>query len=190
MDPNSPEYKALQEQWDYPATGQNQVWDRVSAQIASDAGQQAPRDSKSRKISGLLICICILLVGVAGLLIAQNQKISRLYAQPNYQANLSERFPDYKVKQASYEHHLSQATSTIASLPITSPDITALYAELRALDSIHSEVIKELRDGPMDERTLYIQIAYQDRRLIILENIISLQQKERKYENDNTPIRF
>jgi|GEM_PF-3605547 len=190
MDHNTPDRQKLNEQWDYPVTGQERVWDKISSQLPATTGERAPTDPKSRKISGLLLCICVLLVGIAGLLIAQNQRLSRLYAEPSYQASLTERFPDYKVQQASYHDNLSKITSTIESRSVSSPDITALYTELRALDSIHSEVIDQLRDRPIDERTLHMQIAYQDRRLIILENIITLQQKQRKYENDNAPIRF
>ncbi len=104
----------------------------------------------------------------------------------NRKMTLSQVSPEYREAERYYVREVSLIENEITTTGLTTPEQEkALADEMAAMDSVYTELQKELRANPNDQRIIDAMIKHYQTKLEVL-NYILVQLKELQAENVKT----
>ena len=171
--------------FEFPPEGQDRVWSELEKKLTGKT-EKPSSTMLYRYLGGILMVLCV----IAATLIYtcfQNDiedKEARIYA------TLQARYPNLGIMEAQMNSGSQYKALEVNLSSTENRDIQFLFNEIRSIDSIHKQTIEMLDQFALDERTAYILLDYNQRKINILEEIIKLQIKNSKYETDNESYNF
>lgn len=103
--------------------------------------------------------------------------------------NLSQINKELAKKERVYQQKIDQKWIQLQSLPAhTSPVESILVDELKELDTLYQQGLKDIKNNPDNDRAIMILLETYEKRLRIIEKLIYERHKQIKYEKRNKNI--
>ncbi len=103
--------------------------------------------------------------------------------------NLSQINTELAQKEKSYQNQINQKWSQFKSMPTHSSSMqTDLTNELKELDTLYQQGLKDLKKNPDNDRAVMILLETYEKRLRIIEKLIYERHKQIRYEKRNKNI--